>query len=88
MVPKVAIYDTIAMQNIIFFGKRGQTEPNRSNQDQTGSNSAKLEPTGPCKCFHINLHLMEKKLKLNKENMKQIHGTGLRFEIHGTGYRV
>ena len=58
------------------------------HQDQTGSNSAKLEPTWPCNCFHMNLRMMDEKLKLNKEKMKQIYGTGLRFEIHGTGYRV
>ena len=71
-----------------FFGKQGQTEPNKSNQDQTGSNSAKLEQTGPCNCFHMNLHMMGEKLKLNKEKMKQIYGTGLKFENHGIGYRV
>ena len=86
MAPEVAIYDTIAIQNIIFFGKQGQTEQNRPIHDQTGSNSAKLEQTGPCNCFHMNLHMMGEKLKLNKEKMKQIYGTGLRFENHG--YRV
>ena len=83
MAQKVAIYDTIPMQNIIFFWKTG---PNRANQDQTGSNSAKLEPTGPSNRFHINHHKMDN--RLNKEKMKQIYGIGLTFEIHGICYRV
>ena len=32
--------------------------------------------------------MMDKKLKLNKENMKQIYGTGLQFEIHGIGFKL
>jgi len=46
-------------------------------------NGAKQCQTGPCYCFYINLRMMDEKLKLNKEKMKQIYGIGLTFEIHG-----
>ena len=33
--------------------------------------------------FHMSLHMMNKKLKLNKGKMKQIYETRLKFQIHG-----
>ena len=38
--------------------------------------------------FHMSLHMMDEKLKLNKENMKQIYGTRIKIEIHGIGFKV
>ena len=36
--------------------------------------------------FHMSLHIMGEKLKLNEE--KQIYGTTLKFEIHGIDFKV
>ena len=71
MALKVAIYGTFPMQNIFFF-------KNRAKQSQTGPNKAKWsqpEPTRanrPCNGFHMSLHMMDEKFKLNQEKMKQI----------------
>ena len=36
----------------------------------------------------MSLHMMDEKLKLNKENMKQMYGTRINIEIHGIGLKV
>ena len=36
----------------------------------------------------MSLHMMDEKLKLNKENMKQIYGTRIKIDIHGIGFKV
>ena len=47
----------------------GKTGPNVAKQGQIGLNRANLdhmEPIRPCKGLHMSLHLMDKKLKLNR----------------------
>ena len=44
------------------------------------------EKTRNCSGFHMSLHMMDEKLKLNKEKMKQIYGKRLKFKIHGIGF--
>ena len=46
------------------------------------------EKTRNCYGFHMSLHMMDEKLKLNKENMKQIYGTRIKIEIDGIGFKV
>ena len=36
----------------------------------------------------MNLHMMDEKLKLNKEKMKQIDGIRVKFNIHGIGFKA
>ena len=81
--------------------KQGQTGSNSAKQGQTAqkwerqvkpglnwANWGRPEPTRPYNGFHMSLHIMDEKLKLNKEKIKQIYGTKLQFEIHGIGFRV
>ena len=71
--------------------KQWKIGPNRANLDQmrpTGADQSHLEPIGPCNGFHMSLYMMDEKLKLDKEKIKQIHGTRLKFKIHGIGFRV
>ena len=85
MAPKVAIYGTILMQNIVFSKSRAganqsQPEPtraDRSRPEPTGANQSQLEPTQPCNGFHMSLQMIDEKFKLNQEKMKEIYGTRL-----------
>ena len=87
------MYDKITFFN---GAKQGQTEPGGSKQGQMGSKRAKRSQTvfnraNQCETGlnRANLdQMMDKKIKLNKKNMKQIYGTRLKFKIHGIGFRV
>ena len=46
------------------------------------------EKTWNCIGFHMSLHMKDEKLKLNKENRKQIFGIRSKFEIHDIGCNV
>ena len=64
--------------------KRSLTACQIQNGHQPGPTVVNRSQPGPL----MSLHMMDKKLKLDKQKMKQIHGTRFMFEIRGIGFRV